>query len=93
MDIRLYCYRDKNVGFGAPFAQSNDYTAKRAFAIAVNDSRPTDVAFAPADFDLYYIGTFDTTKARFAAVNDGVPEFIVNGAALVQAPPSSPANA
>lgn len=75
----VYSYRDKSVGFGAPVVESNEYCAKRGFAMRVTND-PGVMGYAPSDFDLYKIGEFDT---KTGLLDPCTPQFVVNGATVV----------
>lgn len=80
MIVNVYGIRDIHTGFMSPQTDMNDETAKRNFAMAVN-SNPGVLGFRPADFDLYYLGQFDTSSGMLTAVTP--IEFVVNGASVV----------
>lgn len=73
----IYCMRDRKVGWLAPQLDRDDNCAIRTFAMTMNNA-PSDslIGFAPKDFDLYYMGKFDSEKGTFET---GVPEFLVSG--------------
>ena len=48
----VYAIRDVAVGFGSPFVDVNDASARRNFSFAVNNNGDT-MSFAPKDYDLY----------------------------------------
>lgn len=76
----LYAIRDIHSGFMQPMVDVNDETAKRNFAYMINNN-PGVIAFRPADFELYLIGSIDSESGLLAPL---VPcEFIVNGASVV----------
>lgn len=78
----VYSYRDNKYKFGMPIVDQNDETAIRGFAFAVNN-RQGIMNFAPADFDLYKIGIFDSEKGTLEPV---VPiQLIVSGSSVVGA--------
>lgn len=80
MKFNVYAIRDVHVGFLAPSLDQNDETAKRNFALMVNNN-PGVLGFRPSDFDLYNIGQFDADSGLMEPI---VPiEFVVNGAAVV----------
>lgn len=81
MKTRVYAYRDsKNKGqFSMPVCDFSDELALRHFAMVCSNSN-SEMGFAPMDFDLMYIGTFDFTTGRFESIT---PEFIANGANVV----------
>lgn len=64
--MNLYSVRDVNVGFNQPFADKNDEVATRGFAYAVNNS--DIMGFAPKDFDLYLLGSFDEKTGEIKPV-------------------------
>lgn len=78
----VFAIRDKNAGFGSPFIDTNEYTAKRGIAMAVNNTG-TLMAFAPSDYDLYKVGTWNSENAVFTPCDNGMPILICNGATLV----------
>lgn len=75
MKKNLYAIRDLKVGFLAPMVDDNEDTAIRNFeyACAHNDI----INFAPTDFELYHIGTFDTDSGVIDPCS--IPTFICNG--------------
>lgn len=79
----VFAIRDKHAGFGTPFVDTNEYTAKRGFAMAVNNGGSSMMAFAPSDYDLYKVGTWNSENAVFTPCDNGLPFLICNGASLV----------
>lgn len=79
MIYNLYVYRDRlKTDFSLPMVEVNDMVMKRNFEnLCTNDH---NVSFAPQDYDLYCVGTFDTESGLFETK---MPEFIVNGGSLV----------
>lgn len=77
MKVNMYAIRDCYTGFMTPQVDSNNETAKRNFAMAVNNN-PGVLGFRPGDYDLYMIGTYDTENGFLEPLNP--IEFIVNGA-------------
>lgn len=61
MKYGVYSYRDNKNWFGQPILEQNDESAIRGFSYAINH-RDSVMNFAPSDFDLYKIGSFDTEK-------------------------------
>lgn len=80
MTVNLYGIRDCHTGFMSPQVDMNDETAKRNFAMSVNNN-PGVLGFRPADFDLYYLGQFNTDNGELVPVSP--IEFVVNGASVV----------
>lgn len=74
---RLYSVKDKLAGFSQPTPDVSDATAKRNFSYAINNNDAMN--FSPSDYDLYYVGCFDTNKGLFAGTESGIPELIVEG--------------
>ena len=80
MKVKLFSIRDKLSGYGQPMADVSEATAKRNFAYAINNN--DQMNFSPSDYDLYYLGDFDTEKGVFWDPDSGLPEFIVSGASV-----------
>lgn len=75
MKYPVYSYRDAKVGFGQPIVDSNDLSAKRGFAYAINNSTGV-MGFQPGDFDLYHIGSFDSETGM---ISGQMPVIIATG--------------
>lgn len=73
----VYAIRDVAVGFGSPFVDVNDASARRNFAFAVNNNGDT-MSFSPKDYDLYKLGEFDHESGTFDLLS--VPVLVVTGA-------------
>lgn len=72
----MYVWRDSKANrFSAPMVYTNEACAVRDFKMQIKGNG-TSMAFAPADYDLYYIGQFDINSGICETV---LPEFIVNG--------------
>lgn len=82
MKVPFYSIRDKLAGFGYPTVDLNDATAKRNFAVAVNNPGVNSMSFAPGDYDLYKVGFFDTENGSILPTDTGLPEFIVSGSSV-----------
>lgn len=80
MTYGIYSVRDNKVGFGAPFVDMSNQTAIRGFAFAVNQKSEV-MSFAPEDYDLYRVGSFDTEKGE---VEHCMPEFLVSGVSMMK---------
>ena len=76
MIYNLYSIRDKYRGFMQPALDLTDEASKREFGSSLNNS-PLGMGYAPADFDLYKVGTFDSISGRIDSV--APIEFICNG--------------
>lgn len=59
MVYSIYSMRDKHTGFISPTFDLNDQTAARNFSMALTKSDGV-LGFAPSDFDLYCLGSWDT---------------------------------
>lgn len=75
MILEVYCMRDSMTGFLTPCFEQNENTAKRNFAFAIN-SKDTVVYANPSHFDLYKIGTYDSSTGTLIGIN---PELVVTG--------------
>lgn len=62
MKRTIYAIHDDLTGFGSPFVDVNDASARRNFAFAVNNNGDT-MTYSPKDYALYKIGTFDHESA------------------------------
>lgn len=76
MTYSVYAIRDKYTNFMSPAIDMNDDSAKRNFAFAINNN-PGVMNFAPADYDFYRIGVFDSKTGDIRPVQP--IEFICNG--------------
>lgn len=76
----VYSIRDEMVGFGSPFVDINDASAKRNFAYAVNNNGDT-MSFQPRDFSLYQLAEFDTETGKLEPLP--CPALVVRADALV----------
>lgn len=75
MIFEVFSIRDLNAGFNQPFCEVNARVAKRNFAYAVNNSDLP--GFAPGDFDLYKLGTFDSNTGMFSS--EELPSLVCHG--------------
>lgn len=81
MIYSVYSIRDQKSGrFMQPVNDINEATAKRGFSQAVNNPGSI-IGFAPKDFDLYKVATFDDEKGLYEPVNP--IELVCNGAILI----------
>lgn len=80
MKYPVYCVRDLKVEFLSPMIYMNEAAAKRDFAYRINTG-DTMYSFAPADYELYQIGTFDSEKGIIESFQ--IPEFISRGTDMV----------
>lgn len=57
--MRIYCLRDRKVGFLTPVLAQNDDLAMRDVANALRRGTGTLIDTHPEDFSLYCVGEFD----------------------------------
>lgn len=74
----VYAYRDNKTSFGPIWHDYNDESAKRGFSMMMSKI-DSIIGFAPADFDLFKIGTFDSDTGRLDSV--WPIEFLISGTA------------
>lgn len=75
MQQLLFTIRDtKGDIYNKPFPQLTKSEALRTFADLANDPQST-LSKHPEDYDLYYLGTFDTTSGKIEPLKS--PEHIV----------------
>lgn len=81
MKYGVYSYRDNKTSFGQIWYDHNDEAAKRGFAMMMNN--PSGImGFAPADFDLFRIGTFDSDNGQL--VPDWPIVYLCNGNTVIE---------
>lgn len=80
MNYNLYAMRDNLVGFLSPMVDDNDESAKRNFALMIQNSNGV-LGFRPKDFDLFKIGSFDTKTGIVMPLSP--IEYIVSGNAMI----------
>lgn len=80
MVYNVYSIRDNKTAFMQPLYDQSDASAIRGFARAINNEG-TIFDFAPADFDLYMVGTFDDQSGELKAVSP--IRFVASGSSLV----------
>lgn len=82
MKQNLYTVKDHLYKFGDPFLCPTDDLAVRYFSRLVNgDKRSDNLAFKPADFDLFLVGEFDTESGEI--IPTWPVQFVVNGESCV----------
>lgn len=72
----MYCVRDVKTTFFPPQIAQNEEDAKRQFAMMINNGDSV-LGFSPKDFDLYYVGDFDSMKGEIVLVQP--IQFVVAG--------------
>lgn len=84
MKYNLYAIRDSKANyFWQPQPDLNDAVAKRGFAMMINSSDLKSITgFAPGDFDLYNIGTFDSDSGIVEAIIPCL--FVCNGRSVLE---------
>lgn len=81
MMLGIYAQRDNKVGFMQPSLDHNHKSAIRNFKLGLATAHGESImGYAPEDFDLYYIGTFDTETGVISPTT--VPELISSGGSL-----------
>ena len=87
MLLKLYAIRDtKAEAFNTPIAQLTHAEAERTFNRLMSDSQ-TMMGLFPEDFDLYYLGTYDTTDGKLKPLS--APEHIISGALIKKNAPTT----
>lgn len=76
MILNAYSIRDKFSCFGTPFFVENDFVAIRNFRFLVMNHE-TAVGLAPADFDLYNLGSFNSDTGQLVPLD--VPVSLISG--------------
>lgn len=79
MHYAMYAVKDALVGFGVPFASNSNAEAIRAFVRVATDTK-SDIFASPGDYDLYYIGTYDTDTGLLTST---IPDMIYRGRSAV----------
>lgn len=75
----MYAIRDQKVSFFPPQPATTEQEAVRNFSMMCN--QPSGVmGFSPKDFDLYYVGVFDSVTGIVESITP--IEFIVNGSSV-----------
>lgn len=83
MIYNIYALRDQAAqAFLAPVLNTTDQAAIRDLANMVSQHDNSNIAFAPKDFDLYQIGSFDTDTGLVAAASP--VRMVCNAGALVK---------
>lgn len=75
MKRRMYSVRDNKTVFWSPVEGYTDFSAVRDFEILINKGEVTKAH--PSDFDLYFVGTFDSDTAVFEPATP--IEFVCSG--------------
>lgn len=70
----VFAIRDAKSGFGSLLIETNEATAKRNFAYALQNGVQR---YAAKDFDLYRIGEYNSESGEFK--QDGLPDFVIAG--------------
>lgn len=74
----MYSVRDNKTVFWSPVEGYSDIAAVRDFEMLINKGEVTKTH--PADFDLYFVGTFDSDTAVFEPVTP--IQFVVSGSSV-----------
>lgn len=71
----VFSIRDDKAGFGQPQVSLNEPTMIRSFGHQIN--QPGSILeYAPSDYSLYEIGSFNTDSGEFKPV---LPRFVISG--------------
>lgn len=82
MNLPVYAIRDKKANsFNPPVCASNDVVMCRALAEQVISKRDNLMAFAPDDFELFRVGSFDIESG--VLTSEPVKLFVANVAEVV----------
>lgn len=76
----VYSIRDSKGDFWAPRVFQNEPSAVRDLAMVANETGNV-ISFAPRDFELYYVGDFDSETGKLIPCE--VLKFVVSAADLV----------
>ena len=76
MTYPIYSVRDLKGDFYAPRIEQNDESAIRWFSMTVNTPE-TLTYFAPSDFQLFRIGSFDSESGLISPLN--LPVLLISG--------------
>lgn len=75
--LNVYLIYDKVAGiYSLPICQLNHKMMERQF-IATVDNKSNSKLVEPTDFELYYVGKFETATGKFGFLDN--PEFITKG--------------
>lgn len=78
MKVKLYSIRDLKSEFWSPRVAYDDDSAIRDFSMQVSNPEPYNALnFAPSDFELYFIGDFDSRTGMLEPI--GLPAFVARG--------------
>lgn len=81
MNYNVYSIRDNKTGFMAPQLDKNHQSAIRNFKLGLATAHGESImGFAPEDFDLYFVGSFDTDNGKLSPAE--VPVLIASGGSL-----------
>lgn len=77
----IYSVRDSKTDFFPPQMHASEGDAKRSLAMTVN-TPGNMVSFAPKDFDLFRVGSFDSSSGQISPVFP--VEFVCSASSLVK---------
>lgn len=81
MIYKMYSNKDELSGFLPPIPFTNEEMAKRYFKTLMETN--TDMLHNPEDFNLYYLGTYDTESGTFI-MDKTEPQRIAKGVDYVK---------
>lgn len=84
MEMKIYAIRDaKAEAFQPPWYKNTHGEAERDFRTAVNDDKSFLNKY-PEDYDLYYLGTYDTNEGKFQTLD--TPQHMIKAIQCVRSP-------
>lgn len=82
MILKAFSIRDqKGETFNTPFFKTTHGEAERDFRTVTNDPKSTLNQY-PEDFDLYYLGEYDTNKGTFTSLD--TPQHLLKAVSVIQ---------
>lgn len=83
MLLQVVAVRDRAIDtFGQPFYVTHVGQAIRGFSDAINSGKDDNMAKHPEDFDLYHLGEFDDSGAKFHCLDS--PRLVAVGKDVVK---------
>lgn len=71
----------KAAHYGQPFYMANRASAQRAIAMQLKQDKQSVISQYPADFQLFFLGTFDDDSGMFNSVS---PQFVIGVSELAE---------
>ncbi len=73
----------KAAHYGQPFYMANRASAQRALQMQIKQDKTSVISQYPADFQLFFLGTFDDDSGMFNSVS---PQFVIGVSELAEVP-------